>query len=367
MPAFTRRSFMTVAAGVAAHLVATPTTAQGQRALRDAADKTGLLYGSAAAAKFLTVDEQYADLLAKQASILVCEAETKRKALQPAPDRYDFNAADTIFRFAQKNGQKMRGHTFVWHDAMPEWLIDALDQKPRDTIITDYISTVAKRYRGRVHSWDVVNEVINIEDRAPGFMRTSSPWYKAFGESYIDIAFHAAKQADPDAILFLNELNTEANERWSANIRKGTLDLLDRLLKRNVPVEAVGIQAHLKTFRTAYSDEVFSQFLDEIGSRGLKVMITEMDLADSDGPADPEQRDDAIASLAKRFLNVAFSKPHTLGCITWGITDKYSWLNSTPKYQRADGQLCRSLPFDVNYQPKRLVDTMLASYGLRAK
>jgi endo-1,4-beta-xylanase len=368
MAAVTRRSFLSGATGAAASLIVKPRVASSatQPTLRQTAEKGGLLYGSAAGAKFLAADPQYGDLLANQAGILVCEAETKRNVLQPGANQFDFRAADAIWRFAQKNGQKMRGHTFMWHNAMPSWLIDALDHKPGEKIITDYITTVASRYRGRVHSWDVVNEVINIEDKSPDFMRTSSPWYKAFGESYIDIAFHAAKAADPDAILFLNELNPEADERWSAKIRKGTLDLVDRLIKRNVPIEAVGIQGHLKTFRTSYNDEVFSKFLDEIIARGLKVMITELDLADTDGPADPEQRDDAVASLAKRFLDVAFSKPETLGCLTWGITDKYSWLNSEPKYKWSDGRLCRSLPFDANYEPKRMFETMLAAYSSRA-
>lgn len=359
-----RRSLLKNTAAIAAYAaMPVSTRAAEQQTLRSAALSRGLLYGTAVGAKLLNSDPLYRDLVAKQAGILVCESESKRKVLQPTQDTFNFGPADTIWRFAATNGQKMRGHTLIWHDYNPDWVVDALARKPSERIITDYISTVARRYRGRTHSWDVVNEVINIEEKYPDFMRRSSPWYQAFGESYIDIAFHAAKEADPDAILFLNELNPEADERWSANIRRGTLDLIDRLLRRNVPIEAVGIQAHLKVFRTSYNDDVFSKFLDEIIARGLMVMITELDITDIDGPADPEVRDEAVASLAKRFLDVAFSKEQSLGCLTWGITDRYSWLNSHWKYKHPDGRISRSLPFDTNYSPKAMFSAMVSAYS----
>jgi endo-1,4-beta-xylanase len=333
--------------------------------LRSAAADKRLLYGTAVRSGALASDTAYADLVGRQAGILVCEGETKRNVLQPSPTGYNFLAADAVWKLAKKNDQKMRGHTFIWHRSIPPWLASALQDKPSEKLITDYISTVAKHFRGRFHSWDVVNEVVNPDDGEVNGMRSSSAWYRAFGEQYIDLAFHSAKEADPEAILFLNEANTEPDVRWGAAIRQSTLDLIDRLQKRNVPIEGVGIQAHLKLFRVKYSDEVFSKFLDEIISRGLKVLITEFDVADIGGTKDPEIRDAEVASLTRRFLDVAFSKPDTMGCLTWGITNKYSWLNEDDTYRWPDGQLSRSLPFDGTYRPNTMYDAMMTAYSRR--
>ena len=365
MTILSRRALLSSAAAVImtrpmAAYAATPTT------LRDAAQAKKLLYGTSVSPKFLDSDRGYSDLVAKQAGILVCEGATKRKSLQPERNRFNFEPADAVWTFAKKHDQQMRGHTFVWHESIPDWLLSYLaEDHPKDTILTDYISVVGTRYKGRTHSWDVVNEVIDANDDSNGYMRTSSPWYKAFGEHYIDIAFHAAKEADPNALLFLNETNMDIDNAWSAKVRKGVLDLIDRLLARNVPIEGFGIQAHLKPFRAKYTDEVISKFMDEVMARGLKVLVTEMDISDIGGSSDLEVRDDAVASLAKRYLDVAFSKPHTLGCLTWGMTDRYSWLNTDPKYKWQDGQLSRALPFDSNLSPKPMFDALMRAYENR--
>jgi endo-1,4-beta-xylanase len=102
--------------------------------------------------------------------------------------------------------------------------------------------------------------------------------------------------------------------------------------------------------------------MDEIIARGLKIMITELDVADIDGPSDPAVRDADVASLTKRYLDVAFSKKEMLGCLTWGITNKYSWLNVYDNYKRSDGQFSRALPFDENYLPTPMFKAIEAAY-----
>jgi endo-1,4-beta-xylanase len=331
--------------------------------LRAAAKKRGLLYGAAVNSERLAQDQNFSELVASQANILVAEGETKRKAMQPTPTRFDFSGTDKILAFAHKHDQQMRGHTLAWHYGNPDWLLRALKENPPDSILTDYITTVVGRYRGQLQSWDVVNEAVDPGAGRPDGMRGSSPWFQAFGENYIDLAFHAARQADPNTPLYMNELDTEIDVRWSQNQRTASLALLDRLIARKVPIDGYGIQGHLKAFLVSYSDEIFSKYLDELGSRGLQVMITELDIADIGGPADQTKRDAEVASLARRFLDVAFSKPFVKGCLTWGITNRYTWLAGENRYKWPDGRLPRALPFDENYQPIPMHAGMLASYG----
>lgn len=330
--------------------------------LRSAANSRKLLYGAAVTEDALGTDPQYTKLLASEAGILVAEGVMKRKTLQPRKDQYDFSKAERIWRFAQRNGQTMRGHTLVWHEANPYWLKDALAGKPSDKILTDYIAKVAGHFRGRLHSWDVVNEAIEPDEGHDQGYRVSSPWYEAFGPDYIEIAFHAARSADPDTLLFYNELNLEGDVSWAEKRRTATLKMLERLLKRNVPVGGLGIQSHLKAYRVRYDDEVFSAFLKEVSDLGLKILLTEFDIADIDGPDDPAQRDADVASLARRYLDVAFANPSVQGCLTWGISDRYSWLSRYENYKWPDGRLSRVLPFSDDMHTKPMHDAMLAAY-----
>lgn len=367
-----RRNFISAAATMAAALPLRTGPAFGAetsatRPLKDIAKEAGLLYGAAIDSRVLRQDPALAALVAREAGIVVAESETKRGTVQPSPSRYNFAPTDELLRVAGRNSQDMRGHTLIWHESVPPWLSQSLSEAPKESLITDYIKVVAGRYRGRFHSWDVVNEPVAPDDGAADGMRISSPWQKAFGENYIDLAFHSAREADPDAPLFLNELNLEPDVRWGEKRRKAFLNLLDRLIKRNVPINGIGIEAHIKPFRFAYTQDVFSSFLNELSSRGLKILITEFDVADIEGPADPAERDKLVAEAATSFLDVAFANQATLGCLTWGLSDKYSWLSRYKDYQWPDRQLSRGLPFDYKMDAKPLAAAIAQAYQKRTQ
>ncbi len=307
-------------------------------------------------------DTTYADTVAREANLLVAEGETKRNVLQPNSETFMFDGTDFIAQFARLNDQLMRGHTLVWYRANPRWLEQALAESPNDRLITAYIETVVKRYAGRFQSWDVVNEAIEPDQGDPLGLRTDSVWFRAFGERYIDLAFHAARAADPKTPLYYNETNVEGDVVWSERRRRSTQRLLERLLKRGVPIDGLGVQGHLKLYRVKFSDRVFSDFLDDVIAMGLKVLITEFDVADIGGPADPAQRDADVAAATRAFLSVAFSKPATLGCLTWGISDRYSWLSEDIHYKWPDGEPSRSLPFDTDFKRKPMWDAIAACF-----
>ena len=357
----TRRSLLAAGAAMPVLGLAHPLIA-AEPTLRQVATDRRLIYGTAVSSGNLLKDKPFARLVADQANMLVAEGETKRKAIEPKPGHFNFAPTEKLLAFAEKNGQRMRGHTLVWHEANPDWLLAKLEDSCNDKLLTDYIEKTVGHFRGKLHSWDVVNEVIHIDEGGEDDLRISSPWYKAFGAGYIETAFRTAHDADPDAMLFYNEINLEADVWWAEKRRRAVLKLLEKLLKKGVPVHALGIQSHLKAYRVDYSDAVFSRFLDEVAGLGLKILITEFDIADVEGPADPAQRDADIAALGRRYLDVAFSKPAVLGCLTWGISDRYSWLSLYDSYRWADGSLSRGLPFDGKLQPKRLYFEMLQSY-----
>jgi endo-1,4-beta-xylanase len=354
----TRRTLLGTGLAAGAAAVSAPTFAQDifaqdRRTLRALAAAKGLLFGSATATYELK-DQDFATLLAREAAILVPEYEMKRKMTEPRPGIYDFSATDALWNFTHAGRMTMRGHPMVWYYANPAWLeqtvLSAKDEKP----LSDYVTALAKHYRGRMHSWDVVNEAL----APPGSTINGSGWrdcfwLKRYGPAYLDIAFHAAHVADPHALLVYNdygcELGAPANDRFRAQ----TLNLLDGLLKRGVPIGGLGLQAHLSAFGTKVDQKKLRDFLSEIHARHLAVQITELDVDDEGGPSDFATRDRAVADEASRFLEVALDSPATKAVLTWGLSDRY--LDPPDSYRlRLLSWRDRKVPYDQDLRRKPL-------------
>src|SRR5262249_17516261 len=154
----------------------------------------GLLFGAALRKKHLCDDQPYANLASQQCGILVPELELKWDMLRPTPDQYDFSGGDWLYEFATSHRMLFRGHTLVWEGALPGWFTTTVTAKNAKTMLLDHISKVVGHYAGKMHSWDVVNEGLQIGDgRSDGLKNT--PWLKMLGPEYIEIAFHAAHEA----------------------------------------------------------------------------------------------------------------------------------------------------------------------------
>jgi endo-1,4-beta-xylanase len=119
--------------------------------------------------------------------------------------------------------------------------------------------------------------------------------------------------------------------------------------QRGVPIDAVGIQSHISAGPNHTYGPALTRFMDDIQSVGLKIMLTEMDVNDRDLPADIPTRDKAVADLYASYLHTTLANPAVVALLTWGITDKYTWLNH--EGARPDGQPERCLPFDANLNP----------------
>jgi endo-1,4-beta-xylanase len=284
--------------------------------------------------------------------------------------KYDFSQIDPFFNFAQQNSLAFRGHPMIWNQFNSPWLVEKF-KSPNTTnaeieqIFINHISTLGKKYAGRVNSWDVVNEVINVEDgRADGLRDTMvsgfngekyPTWLKFLGSDYIQKAFELAHAADPGAKLVLNETSLDysdasGNSYWEKR-RQALLALLTKLKSRGTPIHALGIQSHLLArFNQDFDGNKFRKFLSEVASLGLKIIVSELDVSDTELPKNIEVRDRIVAESYYEYLSVVLDEPAVTTVINWGLTDRYTWLSDFAP--RKDGAEVRPLLRDRQYNPK---------------
>jgi endo-1,4-beta-xylanase len=221
-------------------------------------------------------------------------------------------------------------------------------------LLIAHIQTVVGRYAGRMHSWDVVNEAIEVAPKAqagrPDGLR-DSPWLRLIGDDYIEVAFRAARRADPQALLTYNDYGIEAENPSDEAKRQALLLMLRRLRARQIPIDAVGIQSHLSAAPNIRYGAGLMKFIASVRELDLQVFITEMDVNDRALAPDVAQRDAAVAAAYGSYLNLVLSDPAVTAVLTWGVTDRYTWLNHEDA--RPDGRPERPLLFDANYNPKQ--------------
>jgi endo-1,4-beta-xylanase len=360
-PPVPRRSLLLGAAGIAglaaAGLPAGPALASGQRPpLWKIARERGIAFGSSIAT--WQFDDDYPALYAREAKLLFTEDDLLWYRLKPAPDApLDFTYADQIIGFAEANRMRIFGAHLVWDEGFGEgWPEDYLwtisEEEARELLFGTLEATV-RRYRGRVDAWSVANEVTSPEgDR--GF-RTDVPWWETIGPSYVAEAFHLAHAADPHALLVINEFGFETVNEYGDEPeprRRATLQVIDKLLGDGVPVQALGVQAHLLADRFAerFDARAYTRWLDRVADRGLEILITELDVLDDGLPAAVGPRDAAVADVYRRYLDVALSHRAVKAVMSFGLTDRYTWLQED--LPREDGAARRPLPFDEDLAPK---------------
>lgn len=312
-------------------------------------------------------DPQMRALFVDECGILVPENELKWYVAAREPGKYDFAPADTLMAFASRYKLAVRGHTLLWNRSvwLPEW-VNKYDFGPgpvprAEKLLKGYIDAVCKRYGDRIFSYDVVNETIAP---ATGEME-ESPFTKAMGPDVIDFCFRAAREAAPHAELVYNDYMGWSSK--DAAHRAGVLKLLERLKKNNVPVDCLGVQAHIgsngmgaATSPIGDADEKeWRKFLDSVTAMGYGLVFTEFDVNDRYVTGSILERDRIIADYAKVYLDIALSYPQTRYLMAWGIQDKYSWLQNTAP--RPDGLPKRPNPYDADYKPKLLREAMAQS------
>jgi len=287
--------------------------------LRASAAARGVVYGCATST-FQLRDADFIGALVRESAIIVPEYEMKRGVIESAQGHYDFTGADALAAFARGHGLQFRGHPLVWHKRNPDWLDEAVLGAKDDRILTDYVEALVSRYRAQIHSWDVVNEAIAPGE--PGDLR-QTVWLKRFGLSYVDLAFHTARAADPKALLVYNDWGCELGAPDNDRFRAATLGFLEAALARRVPIDALGLQGHLGLEGAQVDQRKLRDFLGHVKAMGLRVLVTEHDVDDGGGSPDVAARDQAVADASRRFLDVALDNRATVAVLTWGLSDRY--------------------------------------------
>jgi endo-1,4-beta-xylanase len=370
----TRRSFL-VGAGATAvgltacrqstgqrHPVAVPTPtacpvlegpAGTHEPLWQTAFRQGIVYGSTTATWQIS-DAAYRRLYTREAAILSTEDDFLWYRVRPSPTSgLKFKYSDQILNFAKQHQMMMFGAHLVWDqgygDGWKQADLFAMDTSTADRYLWGTVDALVKRYRGQIAVWSVANEVLDGNG-----LRTDVPWYLSLGPSYVADAFHRVHNSDPGATLLLNDYGYETDDDFAlaADKRAATLAFLDQLLHDHVPVHGLGIQAHLNAgqFADGFDENAYRKFLSEVASRGLKILITEMDVLDDGLPVNAAIRDRRVADTYRRYLDTALQEPKVASVITFGLSDRYTWLQED--FPRNDGAPRRPLPFDSQLQPK---------------
>jgi endo-1,4-beta-xylanase len=340
----------------------------GKGSLKQRAAAKGIIYGTESTYDGIRSDKKLATLIGKESMMLVPGWELKwdvgNQPLRPDFTSFDFTRADWMVKFASSNRMMLRGHVLVWHESLPAWFAQKVTKKNAKQVLTEHIQKVAGRYAGKMHSWDVVNEAIAVYEGQPLGLR-KTPWLELLGQDYIEIAFRAAAKADPKALLVYNDYGLEYDTPEDEAKRTAVLKLLKHLKSRGVPINALGIQSHLDAHETRFNAKKFRAFLKQVAALDLKIMITELDVNDQKLPANPAVRDRIIAGVYEDYLSAALSEKSVTTVVTWGITDRFTWLsNHRP---RGDGAALRPLPLDRNLKPKLVWNAMARAFDRAPK
>jgi endo-1,4-beta-xylanase len=325
-------------------------------ALRRLAAERGLVYGTTISAAQINNDQVFVDLVLQQAGLVVAENDMKWQDMDRGEQgKDDYGPADTVAAFALENDLVLRGHNLLWYYRTPNWFFDLATRQDQERAVVEHIQRLAGRYRGMIHSWDVVNEPIEPKDGRPDGLRTAV-FLETLGPEYLDLAYRVARETDPSARLVVNEYDVELDTPDQETRRTALLSLLERMQRSGTPVDAVGIQAHLSCSGSPpFSPSRLRRFLADLAGLGLTIQITELDVTDENAPADPVMRDHLVADTYSRFLDAALDEAAVKVVVTWGLSDRHSWIvrrETNESKWRSDGVLPRPLPFDADLKPK---------------
>jgi endo-1,4-beta-xylanase len=316
----------------------------GTTPLKQRAKTKGIIYGAfpQVGSEDFRRDPKWKALFVRECGMIV--AGSYWDQTRPNVTDFDFKETDSMVKFASDNKMLVRGHPLVWYNAPAPWMKETINSQNARQILTTHIKTVVRRYAGKMHSWDVVNEAIELKNGQSALRKDL--WSESLGPDYIELSFRTAAQADPKALLVYNETELEYSEAHQVAV----LQLLERLKSKGTPLHALGIQSHLDGSRDDFNPQKFRKFIKNVANLGLKVMITELDVIDQNLPLDINQRDRIIAGVYEDYLTTVLAEKSVIAVINWGLTDRYTWINQY--IPRKDQAPSRPLPFDRDMKPK---------------
>lgn len=299
---------------------------------------------------------RYKIILEQHFNSVTSENNMKFAVIHSERERFDWQEADKLVEYANDNGKYMRGHTLIWHEQLPEWVLNSngriITRESALSVMEKHISEIVSRYKGKVNCWDVVNEVVDDEN---DFLRKTK-WLTAIGEDYISKAFHYAREADSNVELFLNEYNGNIKEKQDKIYM-----LVERLKREDVPINGVGIQGHYSIFYPTL-DEIRAE-IERYAKLGLQIHITELDIslfeytdkrtdfnvAPLDRVKRQEEKYNKIFEIYRQYSDVITN------VTLWGVADDCTWLDDFPVKGRKDWPLL----FDVQLKPKKVLYSLM--------
>ena len=302
-------------------------------------------------------NEEEVQLILQNFGSITPENAMKMGPIHPTEKEYNWIDADAIVDFAVQHNLKIRGHNLCWHEQTPNWFFkDSAGNLVTKAVLLqrlkDHITTVVNRYKGKIYAWDVVNEA--IDDNPNNFLRNSL-FYQICGEDFIAKAFEYAHAADPDAILFYNDYNTERKEKTDR-----IYTLLKKLKEKGVPVNAVGLQGHWSIFEPTQNELEYT--IQKFASLGLTIQVTEMDVSVYKWEKEPRiksatdidvltpELENQQAQKYKMLFGIFRKyKQYITGVTFWNISDRSTWLDTYPVRGRKNYPLL----FNTNLQPKK--------------
>lgn len=311
-------------------------------------------------------------VIKKHFNAIVAENIMKSGLIQPKKGEFNFDMADKFVEFGEQNNMLINGHTLIWHSQAPRWFFtDSLGKDvTREELIKrmkDHINVLVGRYKGRVHTWDVVNETI-LDD---GSWRKSK-FYQIIGEDFVKIAFELAHAADPKAKLYYNDYSMAIPAK-----REGVVAMVKNLQKQGVRIDGIGMQGHIGLDHP--SIEEFEKSILAFSNLGVDVMITELDLTVLPSPDRtvgaevsasfeykekmnpyvnglPDSVDKAFNERYLNFFKLFLKHQDKISRVTlWGVNDGHSWRNGWPVRGRKDYPLL----FDRNNKEKEVVKSLI--------
>jgi endo-1,4-beta-xylanase len=284
--------------------------------LKAAGAAAGKFIGTAVQSSLLN-NGQYETVVGREFSYITAEYEMKWNIHEPNPGVFNFGPGDAIVGYAASRGQRVKGHTFIWHGATPSW-VNGLSPADFRAAFERHIRTVTGHYQGRVHTWDVVNEA--IADDGSGLRDTV--FRQKLGDGYIAEAFRLARQADPQARLFYNDYGGEG-----AGVKADRIyELVRDLVTSGVPIDGVGVQMHVAANNHPAETNIAAN-MRRLTALGLTVHISEMDVRINSVPGSQQMRLDAQKTAYHDIVRVCVLEPRCEVVTFWGFTDAHTWIS----------------------------------------
>jgi endo-1,4-beta-xylanase len=342
--------------------------AQTPSALKEKFKQNFLVGAALNAAQINGKDMLAAKIIGTQFSAYTPENIMKCEIIHPQWGQYNFELADKLVQLGNSNNTLINGHTLIWHSQLSPFVKQIQSADSLKQFMVNHITTIARRYDGKVFSWDVVNEALE-ED---GSLRKSI-FLEKLGPAYISEAFKLAHAASPHAELYYNDYNIEAPKK-----RAGAIALIKNLQAQGIKIDGVGIQGHWRANKIPLND--IEESILQFSALGIKVMFTELDLTVIPSPWDADAADvnakavydatmnpyvnglpdSAQAQLTKGYeslFKLFVKHSDKVSRVTlWGVHDGQSWLNNWPIVGRTNYPLL----FDRNGKAKPAYEALLS-------